>query len=386
MSNRNIKRNKIDKIFGLLALVLIITAWIIGYSLNGNQIAPFLKQISPEASVFRLIDTDIYAEYFDSSKTPSSYISVGRSDGYGGKLELLVQVDSSGKIINSLVTNHKETEAFFQKTINSDIQKKLVNKTQRDKFLVNIDIEGISGATYTSKALVSAAGIATRKVTRNILGLETAEEVNPQINIELPILLIIILFIISIYASSGKIKQVKMLRWVIMILSLIMIGFIFTRPISLGIINKFLLGFWPEWQTNLYWYILLAGVVLSIFVTKKNIYCEWICPFGAAQECISKVGGFNKNIPQKVKYPLIWVQRILALVIIILALIYRNPNYFSFEIFGSFFQLIGTTLQFALMGLFLITSIFINRPWCNVLCPVRPITDYFRMFRKTIKN
>ena len=383
LMSKKSNREKIDKLFGLVALLLIFSAWIIGYNSNGENLDIHLKELSPNAVKFEQINSDIFSEY-KNSKTPKYFIARGESDGYGGKLVVLTKVDSAGTIINSLVVSHKETQAFFEKTISNELLESLNKKSYKDKFLINDDVDAVSGATYTSRAITSAAGKAVRKISREILKLETRAETEPEIKFEIPIFILLALFVIAYLGAGGRFKNTNKIRWIVMISGLILIGFIFTRPISLAVINKFLLGYFPVWQTNIYWYVLLAGIFLSIFISKKNLYCEWICPFGAVQECVGKIGGFNKPVPKKSKTFLIWIQRILALSVILTALIYRNPNYFTFEIFGTFFQLVGSTLQFSLMGLFLVTAIFINRPWCNVLCPVRPITDFTRMVRKSL--
>lgn len=36
-------------------------------------------------------------------------------------------------------------------------------------------------------------------------------------------------------------------------------GFWFSVPLTLSRINLFLLGYWPDWYDNLYWYILVLG-------------------------------------------------------------------------------------------------------------------------------
>jgi NosR/NirI family nitrous oxide reductase transcriptional regulator len=69
---------------------------------------------------------------------------------------------------------------------------------------------------------------------------------------------------------------------------------------------------------------------------------------------------------------------------ILLALFYRNPGLSSYEIFGTLFDFIGSTWQFALLGIILVASLFIRRPWCNYLCPIRPVMNLYRTFRMWI--
>ncbi|MCP4749620.1 MAG: 4Fe-4S binding protein [Proteobacteria bacterium] len=46
----------------------------------------------------------------------------------------------------------------------------------------------------------------------------------------------------------------------------------------------------------------------------------------------------------------------------------------------------GSGLQFALLGLVGIASIFVKRPWCRYLCPIRPLYEFVRFNRRWIKE
>lgn len=82
-----------------------------------------------------------------------------------------------------------------------------------------------------------------------------------------------------------------------MLVGLLVLGFLDTRPLTLSDVNKILLGYWPTWQTNLSWYILIGGIFFVFTVDKKNPYCEWFCPFGAAQDCLGVLNGANTFAP-----------------------------------------------------------------------------------------
>jgi hypothetical protein len=66
----------------------------------------------------------------------------------------------------------------------------------------------------------------------------------------------------------------------------------------------------------------------------------------------------------------LWAKRWLIAAAISLALIYRNPGLSSYEIFGTLFELEGSSFQFALLAIVVIASMFYSRPWCQYLCPL----------------
>jgi polyferredoxin len=164
------------------------------------------------------------------------------------------------------------------------------------------------------------------------------------------------------------------------------LGFIYNKPLTLVLINRMLLGFWPQWQIDLYSYLLLAGILFVYTVDNKNPYCEWFCPFGATQECLAVIGGSKKRLPKSIHDSLRWFQRALSLGAIVIALLYSNPSISSYEVFGAFFHLIGTNFHFVLLGMVLIAALFIRRPWCSYLCPLRPVTDFIRLIRNWIRE
>ncbi len=173
-----------------------------------------------------------------------------------------------------------------------------------------------------------------------------------------------------------------------MLCGMFILGFWFSVPLTLSKINSFLLGYFPDWHTQLYWYLLIGGFVLSIVVTRKNIYCSWICPLGGLQECFGVVGAAKPRFSRRFNRIMKWVQRGVALLAVLLALYFRNPVKLNYEIFGVALSLTGATYLFAMTGLFMMASIFIKRPWCNYLCPIIPVSDFILLFtrRKTLRQ
>jgi polyferredoxin len=136
----------------------------------------------------------------------------------------------------------------------------------------------------------------------------------------------------------------------------------------------------------MYWYLLLAGVLLPVILNGKSPYCSNVCPLGATQQILVKVGGARVEIPPKYSHCLKLVQWTLAWAAIMCALLLRNPSVMSYEISATFFSVIGRNWQFILLGVVLILSLFVTRPWCNYLCPVRAVADYIRLLRRCFKR
>ena len=167
-----------------------------------------------------------------------------------------------------------------------------------------------------------------------------------------------------------------------MLVGLVVLGFMYNAPFTMAYFVKLILGYWPQWQANLYWYFLLGGILFVVTADNKNPYCEWFCPFGAAQECMGAIGGAKAYSMRKHRTWLRWLQRIVALVAVLLGIFFRNPGLASFEIFGTLFSFVGTSIMFVVLAMVLITALFVKRPWCNFLCPIHSVVEFINIMRK----
>jgi uncharacterized protein with FMN-binding domain len=374
-----------ERLIGTIAVFSLVLALLIGGNRSQGQVLPFLSLTIPQAGWFEAIGNDLYVAYQDASlQVKIGYVATVQTTGYGGPMRVAVATDLLGNIIGLEIIDHAETPSWFQRINDSEFITSLLGKKYSDTFQLGQDVDGISGATYTSRAIVEAAMKGSRTIAASQMGVTFPQETPPRILIGLPEVFLVGLYALGFIAKLKKFKYKKQIRWLSILTGMLVIGFIYTRPLTLSDISKLLLGFWPQWQTSLYWYLLIIGILFIFTVDNKNPYCEWFCPFGAAQECLGAVGGAKSRSTGSFKSFLIWLQRGLAWLALFLALLYRNPGLTSYEIFGTLFDLKGTILQFALLGLVLVGSLFIRRPWCTYLCPLKPVTDLYCLLRNWI--
>lgn len=123
------------------------------------------------------------------------------------------------------------------------------------------------------------------------------------------------------------------------------IGFMENHPLTLVDMNKFLMVYWPDVHYQPYWYLLVFGVLLIFLTSNKNIYCRYVCPFGAVQECLAvfaKAEGFHSKQHHAFFK---WLRRTVVWLAVCFALIFRNPGISSYEVYGTLFSLSGTNHQ-----------------------------------------
>ncbi len=137
----------------------------------------------------------------------------------------------------------------------------------------------------------------------------------------------------------------------------------------------------------------LMIIVLLTALLFGPVFCGWVCPLGTFQEWIAGIGRkifmkrkFNHFIPTKLDRVLRYLRYlVLAWVIYMTAvsgkLIFETVDpYFALFNFWTSEVAIGGLI---VLGLIILGSMFVERPWCKYACPygaVLGITNLFRVF------
>jgi uncharacterized protein with FMN-binding domain len=356
----------------LLVVIWFVICWFIGSAIGTVDLDPFFKRAWPNAIEYSKL-TDSIFEARSSDGQILGYVGTGTGSAYGGPLDVAVAVNPEGKALSLAVVQHRETPTFFQKVLNAQFLGRLAGKTYKDKIILGEDVDGISRATYTVRGLTQAVHRAVRNVAQSQLNLTVPKE-ERRIVFGVPEAVLLGLFAVAITVRKTKQKKLtSILRWVTLLTGLVVLGFMYNGAFLIGHVTMLMIGYWPEWETHLYWYILVFGVLLFKAEAEWNLYCYDFCPFGALQEVLAKVG-LAKSRPVAWPTVLLWLQRFLVIAAVSLALIFRNPGLASFEIYGTAFTLDGSSYQFILLALMVMAALFIHRPWCRYLCPIHKNT------------
>lgn len=383
------KRSRFDRRDWIrLAVVLwFVACWFIGSARGRPDLERFVELAYPGAhEVTRISDELHRVEAPDGGLL--GFVSVGTASGYGGPLAVAVAVDPSGAVSSLSVVRHRETPSFFDRAMRAQFLQRLLGRSYSDPIELDGDVDGVSGATYTVLGFTQSVRRAVRAAADGPLGLEVPEE-ERRIVFGVPEVALIALFGVGIAQRRMRTrKQLRnRIRWATLLAGLVILGFLYNSPFVLAQLNMLLLGYWPEWQTHLYWYILIIGLLLFKAKDQWNLYCYDFCPFGAAQDVLGLVGGAKSH---RVRWSntLLWVKRGLVVAAISLALLYRNPGFTSYEIFGTMFRLEGSNFQFALLAIIVVASMFYSRPFCQYVCPLhRQGTEgFFDWCRNQVSN
>lgn len=374
-------RKKSGTIGVILIFISICIAYFIGLQIKQENNSELLISKFPEVKKSANISNDL----FQIGESPNSlkYFCIGEDIGYGGPLKVVVVADNKGYINHIEVLDHKETESYLQKVIKNRYMEEYPGLGLDDHSQIVL-VNGISGATITCDAIRLGVLKGIGNLSEVVFGTEFPDPGKPEIKIGISEVLLLLLFIFGILVRKNVIKNKKTARWISLITGLIVFGFINNNTLTIGKLNTFLLGYQSYWQNNIFWYLLIFGIILILIFTNKNSYCNWFCPFGSAQDCLGAIGKAEKIEFTGRRKILNFLPGFLSWLVILLALIFRNPRATSYEVFGAFFNVTGSVLLFIILAIILIMSLFIKRPWCNYLCPVSPVFKYIRKVRNLI--
>jgi len=362
------------------AIILLLIAWLYGYFSNGIAVAPLVQEVLPEAVRVEQMRGIFVAR--DEEDAVVGYAASGQAPGYGGPVELLVGVDPDGQIVGIHFIQEHESPGFFRLIVESDMLAQLGQATAVDPLRLGADLDAVSGATMSAEGVAAAVRRAVDEIAAEGLDQPRPPE---QRGIEFGLPEIVLLFLFAAgYAGhrwrSGVWK--RRVRWGTLLTGMVVLGFVYTAPLTITMVISLASGYWPDWHNNLYWYLLIGGILFVTTVDAKNPYCHWFCPFGAVQECLAAVSGAKFYRPRRYGEALKWVQRGLAVTAIALGLALRRPGVAGYEPFATLFDLRGATVAWALLVVVLLASLAIYRPFCNYLCPLDPVIDFIAAGRR----
>lgn len=137
--------------------------------------------------------------------------------------------------------------------------------------------------------------------------------------------------------------------------------------------------------------LVLGIAVLAGAVILGPAFCGWICPFGTVQEYVSRLGRkilgkrFGKVIPKSVDGILKYLRYAVLIGVIIITAVSGKILFSDVDPYFALFQFWTgevTIAAFAVLGVVLAMSLFIERPFCRYACPYGAflgLTNFFRI-------
>jgi uncharacterized protein with FMN-binding domain len=342
-----------------------------------------MGELVPEATRFEPVSDTLYRVIGTEDGKEDvflGYINSDRANGYGGPIEVAVFLDRNGRVKNLSVMNNIETPSFFLRVMAADFLEVFKGKEVDSYFRIGQDIDGVSGATITSKGITAAVKKSAYMVASSQLSMKLPDKQQ----IDIPVAGWYILGLLVLVLLCNKFK-LACFRYGTLLAGLIIIGFWQKSPISLGNIASLLGGNIPSLEEIPIWFLLVIGVVFLIIFSGKNIYCFWMCPMGALAEFSGKLGEAGKMTYRpcaKRAKQFRGLRLFLAWGAMVVAFMLVNPSISSYEIFAPLFAHEGNPAQWVLLPFMLFIGVIFNRFWCRFFCPVGGILDFFAQLRR----
>lgn len=293
--------------------------------------------------------------------------------GYKGPTESLVAVDPQAQTVLGLrIRRSYDTPEYVERVrTDEDFPKTLAGRSIDDWAHIDFSqakIEGVSGATQTSFAI--ADGIRKRFL---------ADEQTPQAasyvnrwNVGL-----VLLIFGALALTFTPLRTHRRIRTVWQVILVVTFLFWLGDLLSLSLLAGWARHGLP-WQTAPATLLLVAVALLIPWTTQKQIYCQQLCPHGAAQTWLGKFKRLHIAIPASVHRWLLRLPLGLLLLAIILGLFVPSFELAWLEPFDGWVLKGGAIVSLILAIVGLIASLFIPQAYCRYGCPTGELLRFVK--------
>lgn len=354
-----------------LAWVLLVAAFVIGQIAARPDYQAMLESALPGDVLVRS-DAPTAVPMVFRIEGSEDVVVMAEGEGYGGPLVVGVRArraEEGARLSEVLMLSHKETPAFMERLSRGNFFRQFGGKDVSDNFIVDDDIDAVSGATVSARGFTKAVREAVHLGAIDHLGLEPDWK-QPGWALGLNEALLALLFGLAFYAGYRRDKFAKAAKLIVMVGALGFIGFYANASLSLSSLAGILLGYIPPPSEHPMWWIMMTGVFGSVIFLGRNIYCQQLCPFMVVQDIAQKISGVKLRIDsrfQKRARTVIFTMSWVALMLIFLT---AHPALGSYEPFAMMFSLEGLGIQWYILPASLLGSFFVPRFWCRLFCPV----------------
>ncbi|MBR3938805.1 MAG: 4Fe-4S binding protein [Bacteroidales bacterium] len=199
-------------------------------------------------------------------------------------------------------------------------------------------------------------------------------DTEPLVNKSNKRLLVVVLSLFLATALAGMFMEYpkfRNLRYLFLLTSLAVVGFGFggSCPCMLKSFDNtllFIAGNEVKWASL----VLFIGLIPLTYVFGR-VWCGWICHFGALQEFIHRKSKWNFWKTTKAQKVLFGVQIGVFSIWVLWLLIAQTSSICKYDPFVKIFNLnINGMVNYIVVGLLIVLSLFVNRPFCRAICPI----------------
>ncbi len=373
--------------FAIVILGIILSLNLIPRCFAESVTKRDLADVLPDANLF-IRKTDPFVFYVGYSGEGGYLVGTAfvttevvpeESWGYRDQIATLVGVDRKGKITDLKVLSELESPRYTKGFLRdgSSFLTQFKGKDAGDNFVLENDVDAITGATITSSAITRSIQAGLQLVTEEVLYLQVERD-NPVKHVFFQHLLwqidFILLWMTVCLALLSFFKKSEFLHYFTLGLSFAYLGVHMGGGFSTNDVLTLLSRHQPVFLNNLYWYSLVV-IAIGLTVIAGRFYCGWLCPFGAFLEILHRVTPIEWTIGESTDKFLKIVKYVNLAIIIGVALMVVNNNLATYlvgiiEPFATFFNLHGDIISWVWLILILVCSAAVSRFYCRYFCPL----------------
>jgi hypothetical protein len=302
----------------------------------------------------------------------SSMAAAPEVRGYAGPINLLLALDERGLLTGLRYIDSAETPSYI-----AGIDQWLADLEGRDlsTTALSLDhIDALSGATVSSQAALETINRSARRAGHIAFGSLFAPDPKgpqkasppPWLSLKFLVTLALLLGFFPIYLSGSDKGRLAYLG-----ASMLILGVWFNTLVTEIDLLNLSLGHWPSLSENPQRWLLI-GFVLVTGLLFGQVWCGYVCPFGALQEFVSRIG----NRLGLRSYPDRHLEtRVRFLKFLLLALLLIGVWTSGDLVWGLFnpmqhsFRLPWQGWMAGILVAVLVGSLFYYRFWCRYFCP-----------------
>ena len=183
--------------------------------------------------------------------------------------------------------------------------------------------------------------------------------------------------ICALLLAFTRLPRRKLLRRILQLVALVYLGFV-----ACDMVSQALLVGWarsvPPLSVAPGLVLLVSAALLAPMLSRRQLYCHYLCPHGVAQELIARASPRRVKVPPRV---LKWLELLPGMLLAWVVLVAMVP--FAFDLTGieafdayTLWLAGGAAIVVALVGL--IAAVFIPMAYCKFGCPTGALLEFLR--------
>lgn len=348
-----------------------------GQAVTAAEVRPYY----PDVRELRLDEDKFGLDVLDAAGRELGYVLrtspvCNKIVGYAGPTDTLIAFSPEWKVLGIRIRGSADTithvadvssDAYFLRTWDGMSRKKVAAMD-----LQKAGIEGVSGATLTSMAVAHGI-IARAKAERG----RTAAPPPMRLGLRDAGLAAVLAtaLLIAFTPARGR----KWLRRFFQITVIGYVGFINGDLLAQSLLHGWTIS-GTAWRMAPGAALMLAAALLVPWTTRRPLYCQYLCPHGAAQELLDRISPRHLRVhlhPGLVR-GLRWLPFLLLALALGTTMLVLPMDLAGIEPFDAYVLRSAGWATLAVAGVGLLASLFVPMAYCKFGCPTGALLEFLR--------